>query len=173
MIWSLRRDCHDPGFYCYCYCYLLFYFETIRLCVTSCFSVSPGCFSPLSVFPFVTSSVLFPPLSPHLFLIPSLVCLCIQSLLSLMCLSLCSVTFCLTRVCFWFLLFVINLYCVFDALCLAFCYFGFCSFDPFFFSGSLCFICTSALVDTSHFLFPYFLPPACVTVLWVLINFYP
>ena len=43
----------------------------------------------------------------------------------------------------------------------------------FFFSGSLCFICTSALVDTSHFLFPYFLPPACVTVLWVLINFYP
>ena len=37
--------------------------------------------SPLSVFPFINSPVIFPPHSPHLFLIPSLVCVCVYLVL--------------------------------------------------------------------------------------------
>ena len=58
--------CHD-SVSCWC---VLIYFD---MCLFMCFSVSCE-FLPLCVSPFVTSPVLFP---PHLFLILSLVCLCV------------------------------------------------------------------------------------------------
>ena len=68
----MHSYCHD-SVSCCC---VLIYFDIIY-CVTSCFSVSPVFFSPHCVFPFIISPVLFPPHSPHLSLIPLLVCRCI------------------------------------------------------------------------------------------------
>ena len=82
---------HCIGFFLLFFCHL-FCHDSVSCCVFYLFWYRAlVChfllFTFFCVFPFVTSPVLFPPHSAHLFLIPSIVCLCISSLFSLMCLS--------------------------------------------------------------------------------------
>ena len=135
-----------------------FYFEIRPLCVSSCFSVSPVCFS-FSVFLFITTPVLFPPHSPHLFFFLSLVCLYIVFVLhlvivSLFCDVLCDVPrYTVGLSCSWFphpgLLFLTSpIWCVF----------GF---------GFLLIVLIWTLLFYLHFVFLAFLLLLCILSLWL------